>query len=301
MSLTNNKFKNIWNEDKGFGYLKAFNSHKDFSIDNEQVKPLLEKSTILSNNKKLFTKKDLRKQMTPIRDQGSLGSCTAFSVASLVEYIQKRAYKKYVPISTLFTYKLTRNLMRLTGDTGAYMRSVMGSIAIFGSPPEEYYPYDISKFDKEPTPFHYGFASNYQGIKYLRLDQPDTEPKQLVHLLKLFLSRNYPSIFGFTCFDSLQQTNSTDSDGSVPYPSTNEHIIGGHAVCLAGYDDTKEITNFTSGEKTTGAFLFKNSWGLNWGDMGYGWIPYKYFEDRLADDCWTLIKQEWMDHIQFQE
>src|SRR5215211_5729720 len=89
---------------KGLGYLKSYNSHKDFSIENEQVKPLLQKS-ILSSKKvqaqaKLFTKKDLRTKFTPVRDQENLGSCTAFSVASLVEYIQKQAYGKYTPIST---------------------------------------------------------------------------------------------------------------------------------------------------------------------------------------------------------
>lgn len=290
---------------KGLGYLKSYNSHKDFSLNNEQVKPLLQETVLTKSKAKLFTKRDLRKDFTPVKDQGSIGSCTAFSVAALVEYMQKRAYGKYTPISTLFTYKTTRNLLFLKGDTGAYMRSVLGSIALFGSPPEEYYEYDgreealNTKFDKEPPAFCYAFAQAYQGLKYLRLDQPNTTPETLIHQLKLFLTRNYPVIFGFTCFDSLYQAY--ENGGFIPFPSTNESIVGGHAVCLAGYDDSMMIKNSEYNIETKGAFLFKNSWGTDWGDKGYGWIPYDFFLHKLADDCWTITKQEWIDHMQFQE
>jgi C1A family cysteine protease len=304
LSILNNKlnFENIGT--KGLGYLKGFNSHKDYSIDNPKVKDLVSKSITKNKNKvpnKLALKKDLRKDFSPVRDQKDIGSCTAFSVSGMVEYMQKKAFGTYTQTSPLFIYKTTRKLLGLEGDTGAYMRSVMGSIVLFGTPPEEYYPYDINKFDDNPDAFYYSFASSYQTIKYIRLDQPKTTPEELIRQIKLITLKGQPSIFGFTCFESLFQSDT--NGGMIPFPSTKERIVGGHAVCIAGYDDDKVIKNQTSTVEpdTKGAFLIRNSWGTKWGEKGYGWIPYKYFTTQLADDVWTLTKQEWVDHIQFQE
>src|SRR5688572_3658223 len=95
---------------KGLGYLKSFNSHKDYSEENEQVKPILNKLK-KGAVKKLAASKDLRKMFTPVRDQGDIGSCTAFSAAAMIEFIQKKAYRKYTQVSPLFIYKITRRLL----------------------------------------------------------------------------------------------------------------------------------------------------------------------------------------------
>jgi C1A family cysteine protease len=275
---------------KGLGYLRGLASPKDYSINTPNVsnliKPLL-KMKAGGAVEKLPVSVDLRPKMSPIRDQLSLGSCTAFAMSGIVEYFEKNIYHKYTPVSCLFTYKATRNLMRLKGDTGAYMRSVMGSLALFGVPPEEFYQYDITKFDDEPPAFTYAFASNFQSMKYVRLDHPNATAENTMRLIKQFLNNGYPSIFGFTVFESIDEA--ANNGGFIPFPSENEDILGGHAMVLCGYDDK------------TKNFIIRNSWGKEWGADGFGFLPYRYFEERLSDDVWIIIKQEYVDHGPFKE
>lgn len=240
---------------------------------------------------------DLRPWCSPMEDQKTIGSCTAHAGVGLVEYFERRAFGKHIDASRLFLYKVTRNLLKWTGDTGAFLRSTMYALTLFGVPPEEYYPYNIADLDKEPSAFCYAFAQSYQAISYYRLDPPGTARDALLARIKTELSKGLPSMFGFTVYSSISQGNTT---GKIPYPTRGERVEGGHAIDAVGYDDNLKIKNTNaSGIETTGALLIRNSWGTAWGSAGYGWLPYKYVLDGLATDWWSLIKSEWVDTGQF--
>jgi C1A family cysteine protease len=240
---------------------------------------------------------DLRPWCSPIEDQKTIGSCTAHAGVGLVEYFERRAFGKHLDASRLFLYKVTRNLLKWTGDTGAFLRSTMYALTLFGVPPEEYYPYNIADFDKEPSAFCYAFGQSYQAISYYRLDPPGTTRSNLLTQIKTYLANGLPSMFGFTVYSSISQGNTT---GKIPYPTRGERVLGGHAIDAVGYDDNLKIKNTNAGGiETTGALLIRNSWGTGWGSAGYGWLPYKYVLDGLATDWWSLIKSEWIDTGQF--
>ncbi|MCE2672520.1 MAG: cysteine protease [Microcystis sp. 53598_E5] len=241
---------------------------------------------------------DLRPWCSPIEDQKTIGSCTAHAGVGLVEYFERRAFGKHLDASRLFLYKVTRNLLKWTGDTGAFLRSTMYALTLFGVPPEEYYPYNIADLDKEPSAFCYAFAQSYQAISYYRLDPPGTTRSNLLTQIKTYLANGLPSMFGFTVYSSISQANT--NGGKIPYPTPGERVLGGHAIDAVGYDDNLKIKNTNPGGiETTGALLIRNSWGTAWGSAGYGWLPYKYVLDGLATDWWSLIKSEWVDTGQF--
>ena len=79
---------------------------------------------------------DLSYWFPPVRDQGSLYSCTAFAATSLFEYFVNKNLNKNVDASPLFLYKAARNKMNLTEDVGASIRETMKALALYGVPPE---------------------------------------------------------------------------------------------------------------------------------------------------------------------
>jgi len=243
---------------------------------------------------------DLREWCSPVEDQRNLGSCTAHAGVGVIEYYERKCFGRHIDASRLFLYKVTRNLMKAKGDTGAYLRTTMGAMVLFGVPPESYWPYsdDPNKFDVEPPAFCYAFAQNFQAILYFRHDPPGTRFEEVLSQVKEYLAAGHPAMFGFTVYDSIEQA---EKDGRIPFPSMRERILGGHAVVAVGYDDGMKIKNRYDRRETTGALLIRNSWGKGWGEGGYGYLPYEYVLAGLAEDFWSILKKEWVDTGVFGE
>jgi C1A family cysteine protease len=124
-----------------FGWLPDYPDFRDYTEKSENIKPMLEKTSVLGGSPRSNPSVDLRMWFSPVEDQKSLGSCTANAAVGIMEYYQRRAFRKHIDASRLFLYKATRDLMHLTGDTGAYLRTTMKALVLFGAPPEEYWPY----------------------------------------------------------------------------------------------------------------------------------------------------------------
>jgi C1A family cysteine protease len=292
---------------KGTGWIPDYPSIRDYTLASKEVEPLFSKVRVATAQSTIKTKKlslptkvhdEIRQYCSPVEDQGTLGSCTAQAGVGMVEYFERKAFGKHIDASRLFLYKVTRNILRLRGDTGAYLRSTMGALTLFGVPPEEFWEYNISQFDREPPAFCYAFAGNYQAIRYVRLDKPGITKEALLHSVKDNLSKGIPSMFGFTVYESIEQAS---ANGNIPFPCSTERVLGGHAVMAVGYDDNLKIKNNTCGEETKGAIIIRNSWGTSWGNQGYGYLPYQYVLEDLALDWWTIIKAEWIETGQFGE
>lgn len=226
------------------------------------------------------TRFDGRKYCSPIENQGRLGSCTAQAVVSLAEYMERRKFKRHIDASRLFVYKMARQLDGFKGDTGAYIRTAMKALRLFGAPPERYWPYNVDKFDEDPTPFVFALGQSWQALNYFRIDTNGRSRDDCVELMRRLISMWLPVVLGFRVYSY------GNAQGEFPMPKEGDRPRGGHAVAAVGYDDERVI----GGSK--GAFLIRNSWGTNWGDKGYGWLPYGYVTEYLSSDFWTLIRKE---------
>jgi C1A family cysteine protease len=281
----------------GTGWLPPRPDLRDYTIDQKEVKAFSKKLGI-SKSTLLPESVDLRKWCSPVEDQGQLGSCTAQAGIGIVEYFEKRAYNKRLEGSRLFLYKTTRNLMQETGDTGGWLRCTMGALRLCGVPEEKYWPYDIDNFDTEPDSFVYSIADNFEALKYFCHDPLGSKIPypEVLDSVKKYLEAGIPSMFGFWGFPSFERSS---VKGGIPYPCSNESAGWGHAVVAVGYDAKLKIKNLSCGKETTGALLIRNSWGKEWGDKGYGWLPYEYVLNNLAMDFWSLLGMDWVDSNQF--
>lgn len=250
---------------------------------------------------------DLRQWCSPVENQLTLGACTAHAAVGIVEYFERRAFNKYIDGSRLFVYKTTRDLLGLVGDTGAFLRTTMAALAMFGVPPEKYWPYTDLKqpgtggartFDDEPGAFLYEMAEHFDAMAYFCYDPlgQNVPTQTVLSNVKTYLAAGVPAMFGFYGFPSF---GATTVKGGIPYPCPGERAQWGHAIVAVGYDDAKQIDNTVCKKSTTGALLIRNSWGTTWGDGGYGWLPYQYVLDRIASDFWSMNSMHWIETGQF--
>lgn len=273
------------------GWQRDLPDVRDYSSGHREVAKYFRSTKVRDPRKapsRLRKRVDLSRWCSPIEDQGSLGSCTAQAGVALLEYYENRAFGRFLDASRLFLYKVTRNLLGWTGDTGAWLRTTMKAMVLFGVPPESYRPYDIASFDEEPDAFLYSFAGNYKSLRYYRHDTTGTSEAKTLKRVKTALAAGFPSMFGFTVY------NFGNDEGEFAYPGPNDIVQGGHAVVAVGYDDDRSIGS------TKGALKIRNSWGTGWGDDGYGWLPYKYVESGLAVDFWSLFRAEYVDTERFK-
>lgn len=216
-------------------------------------------------------KVDLRAQCPPIYDQGQLGSCTANAIGGAVQFdqLKERLPQSFIP-SRLFIYYNERVLEgSVNSDAGAMIRDGIKTVAKEGACPESLWPYLIAKFKLKPSPACYREAIKHTAVSYQRLVPSVTQ-------MQGCLASGYPFVFGFTVYESFESATVARS-GHAPMPANSERVLGGHAVCAVGYDDTQRW------------FICRNSWGTRWGMSGYFTIPYDYLTNSdLSADFWTI-------------
>lgn len=222
-----------------------------------------------------------------VEDQGEIGSCTAQAVAGLVEYLMRRGDPSCAfELSRMFLYKTSRRLLGWTGDTGAYLRTTIKALRIFGAPPEREWPYALDLLDSEPEAYTYAYAQSFRAMAYGRLDGYGKDGDQTLRSVQQCLADGYPVVFGFPVYTSIERMQPGEDIVVLPTPGGRDRTIGGHAVLAVGYDEEN--------------LIFRNSWGTGWGRAGYGRLPFAYVTKQLAVDFWTVFNDDWLSLEQFE-
>lgn len=191
-----------------------------------------------------------------ILDQGKCGTCVAFSGAQINNVFANR--RQALPkdgLSPLFLYVRCKEEDGIPKQEGTYPRVALKVMQKDGIAPESTLPYsrlpqDACLLFPEITATHIAAAQDYRVKAYARL-QAVEEMKQALVAGKLIMA-------GVLVTDSFL----CPVDGVIPLPEGR--ILGAHAIALCGYDDAKK------------AFRMVNSWGVDWGEKGFAWLPYAF-------------------------
>ncbi|MFO0755196.1 MAG: C1 family peptidase [Byssovorax sp.] len=222
------------------------------------------------------SKVDLRSFMTPVEDQQSTNSCAANATAGAYEYLVKRNLgEEAYDVSRLFIYYNARAADDPDNieDEGSVLSSVIDGLKENGACSEETWPFDPGSVNEQPS------DEAYEEAKGFQIEDTELVPTDL-GAWKAALAAGHPIIFGMKLFGSFDKQKKA---GLVPMPSPKEagrESHGGHAMLCVGYSDPDEV------------FIVRNSWGPDWGDKGYCYIPYRYLmnEQYNFGDSW-IIKQ----------
>ncbi|MCK5614944.1 C1 family peptidase [Candidatus Pacearchaeota archaeon] len=219
---------------------------------------------------------DYTDQMSPVKDQGRLGSCVGFAAVAMKEWQEQQEHQKEVKkgkrykrkeahydLSEQWLYYKCKEIDEWPGEEGTSIRCAMKILNRVGVPCEKAWPYNES-YVGEPKSWSKLVSLWALGGAYYRIETPE----ELIQSLK----ENGPTVGGIGCFLEIFYTT---GDGIVKYPENPFACYGGHAICFVGWDPSRRL------------FKFKNSWGPWWGQKGYGYISYNYVRDFLWDG-WVI-------------
>jgi len=239
--------------------------------------PSADRKRFASSRQSIPSRVDLRAHMTAVEDQGDTNSCVANAVAGAYEYLVKRHWgDDSYDVSRLFIYYNARLVEDDDiEDEGSVIEHAIDSLCSHGACAEACWPFDEDAVNDEPDEDAYEEASRFL------VEDVSVVPTEL-DAWRRCLADGYPIIFGLQLYRSFDTHRRR---GLVPVPtrrevSREEH--GGHAMLCVGYSDRDQV------------FIVRNSWGADWGDGGYCYIPYRYIiSDKYNDgDTWVIRQVE---------
>ncbi|TWI81079.1 papain like protease [Lacibacter cauensis] len=207
------------------------------------------------------------------QNQGSQGSCVAWSSAFAAHTILEAARTGKQPNEVAFSPSFMYNQIGLDGCQGSYIIRAMEFMTKRGDVPFDQFPYNDQDCQTQPNNNLQQTAQQYRMRGFNRLSLGDRNDVVDLQAIKQNLSQGAPVVIGMMVGQSFMQPM-MGQDLWVPAPGDRSMMgFGGHAMCVVGYDD----------KKYSGSFLLMNSWGQEWGVNGFAWVRYGDFQNFVRE------------------
>ncbi|MAT89911.1 MAG: hypothetical protein CMC35_04390 [Flavobacteriaceae bacterium] len=214
-------------------------------------------------------------QYAPIPgNQGQYGTCVAYASAYGLRTIMLAkdnglTNKQTITANALspsYVYSLIKKEDDVACNKGANPKLGLEALKVYGAPRLSTLPYACNPQISTTVQME---AIDYRIRDYQTLfffNTPDYGVK--TNATKKALAEGYPVLLGMKLPQSFFQAQRVWRS-SPEEKGTTAKQHGYHAMVVVGYDD-----NFEGG-----AFRLLNSWGTQWGDGGFIWVPYTEYEE----------------------
>lgn len=213
--------------------------------------------------------------VTPVRNQGSCGSCWAFATTAALE-----SYILIKEVRPGQDDNRAEEILLSCGSAGTCNGGYIGSASSYirdtGLPPETYFTYTASASDDVCTNAKAGWDSNTSRIaswSYVNTTSIsiDAMKNALVNYGPLVTTMDvYGDFFNYR---------------SGVYEHVSGTYQGGHAILIVGYKDDPIVHG-------GGYFIVKNSWDTGWGEQGYFRIAYSQASSPVYFGEWTIAYKQ---------
>lgn len=212
---------------------------------------------------------DLRNNFPAVRDQGNRGTCTAFAVTACHEHHRNLD----TILSEEFLFSCAKHLDGNYDANGTSIPSAFKAIQNFGHTKSSLLPYDPnSTFPFKFTDIEPHVMLDAAERKFSLYNCIDIDVKEIEDQLHM----ERPVITGVAVQPTFWWP---EENVYIDVPQIESHE-GLHAIVIMGYGQRDDGKNF---------FIIRNSWGPEWGDNGYAYISYDYF-NKYNLGAWIIPK-----------
>ncbi len=200
-------------------------------------------------------------------NQGTQGSCAAFAnaaLATIVRHEREGGDINALWASPAFLYAYQVPASGSMCSEGTYINTGLDILVAYGAATRDEVPYQSGDMPMlcEVDPAG-AMEDDFRVGGYESVRPFDTARIREVIAAGSPVAFGTPLSEGFMTWAGEQAATEVFDFGADP--CTGMHC-GGHAMVIVGYDDD------------LGAFRVLNSWGEDWGDRGFFWLSYDYFD-----------------------
>jgi hypothetical protein len=213
--------------------------------------------------------------------QGDRGDCSLFALTALVEFeLAKNSQTPLPRLSEEYLIWAAHAGTRQPGDQAMFYEAVHGLNSL-GICTEALMPYEIKRDPgHSPSPKARVNAKErserWQAHWIKRWDVKRQLTKAELNMIKEALAAGHPVACG------LRWPKKLDSAEIIQVPPPGQ-VDDGHSIAFVGYEDDPT-------KPGGGVFFFRNSFGPQWGDKGYGVMSFGYVLAYANDALWLQLE-----------
>ena len=222
---------------------------------------------------------DFQKDGLTALDQGNRDDCSLFAITGLVEFeIDQHSAGVHSRLSEDYLIWAADESTGQTGDQAMFYKAVLGlnELGICNSAEMPY----LTKPETKRKPSAAAIANARQWrerwqVEWIKRWSYSPLSKAELTEIKRAIAAGHPVACGLRWPKDLKGSELWD------VPAANQ-VFDGHSIVLVGYEEGPA-------KPGGGVFQFRNSFGPNWGNQGYGTMSYAYAKAYANDVLWLRL------------